>query len=507
MNREKRRTAFRRLLMAFVFGGTASGAMLGSESASGQLRTGREGQREFYRDEGVRTASTRSGTPAQVPKQVQKSPQDVAKAPTRMKPKPQVVSQIPRDSEWDPDQKVLRNDAQPSSVMVLSDDDATVASHTEAEYVAPSVACNDCGTLDGACGCDSVPHVNIRFPFPFARVLSRVSARVEAATFWGSDPGLPGLVRTAAVGTAGSSDLFGGSIPMDEAVQGYRAEVGWLLGNDPCSSIQLRFFDANTQSQNFNSSQSNATSVVRPYFDPVANLQESISILEGGVSTGALNAQATSNVFGGDLLLRQWLHRNACDQLDLLIGFQTASLSDSIAIDSTTTSLGSADTLFLQDRFDSNNRFYGATLGLSQTYRGPRWSLSGMFKLGLGNMERYVGIDGFQEITVGPPPISSSENAGLLARGTNIGTYHSDTFIVSPEVNVTLSYRLSRNWEATLGYSYLGLPKVLRAADQISPNLATNLSNPLVGPALPAFSAVESDFSLHSLNYGLQFRY
>jgi hypothetical protein len=61
--------------------------------------------------------------------------------------------------------------------------------------------------------------------------------------------------------------------------------------------------------------------------------------------------------------------------------------------------------------------------------------------------------------------------------------------------------------EATVGYNYLCLPKVARASDQIDPQLAANLSNPLVGAARPSFNFVESNYALHSLNYGLQFRY
>ena len=130
-----------------------------------------------------------------------------------------------------------------------------------------------------------------------------------------------------------------------------------------------------------------------------------------------------------------------------------------------------------------------------------------MFKLGLGNMNRYVGIDGDQRITVGSPPVTSVSDQGLLARATNNGMYQFDTFVVSPEANVTLGYRLTRRLEATVGYNYLLLPKVARADDQIDPNSASNLSDPLTGAARPLFQFTETNLGLHSLNYGLQYRY
>jgi hypothetical protein len=126
--------------------------------------------------------------------------------------------------------------------------------------------------------------------------------------------------------------------------------------------------------------------------------------------------------------------------------------------------------------------------------------------LGLGNLERNVTISGFQSISV-PGTSPSISDQGLLARSTNNGVYQSNTFVISPEVNVTLGYRLTKNLDATVGYGYLGLPKVVRAADQIDPQMASNLSNPLTGAARPSFTLKEDDFSLHSLSYGLQYRY
>jgi hypothetical protein len=147
-------------------------------------------------------------------------------------------------------------------------------------------------------------------------------------------------------------------------------------------------------------------------------------------------------------------------------------------------------------------------LGLSGALQDRRWNLSGMVKLGLGNMETFVGIDGSQRTNViGPPNTVAESNNGLLARATNRGSYTNDTFVISPEVNVSLGYRITRRLDATLGYTYLGLPKVARVADQLDPDLSSNPSDPLVGPARPSFELRESNFSLHSLSYGLQYRF
>jgi Putative beta barrel porin-7 (BBP7) len=123
-------------------------------------------------------------------------------------------------------------------------------------------------------------------------------------------------------------------------------------------------------------------------------------------------------------------------------------------------------------------------------------------------MERSVSINGSSTITVpGNPGSTSSTNEGLLARNTNSGNYVQNAFVVSPETNLTLGYRFSPRLEATIGYSYLMLPKVARVGDQLDPQLAANLSNPPTGASTPSFTLNESNYALHSLNYGLQWRY
>ncbi len=497
MQRNQRRLAFCRLLSTLAFGGVCGGSCVMTEQAYGQLRTGREGAREFYQETPVPKAS-RSKSPTA---STQSPPADSGVVLASCTACAQGVAHSHGRPLRSPEPDVVVSEYQEDA----GTSEGYAVDPTYAPTYAPDDGCDACGCMDGGCDCYRMPHLNIRLAFPFAHAFQRLTARMEAATFYGTDANIPGLVRTADVGVAGSSDLFGGTVPMESTSQGFRGEVGWQCRNDVCSGIQVRFFDAGSNSLIFDSVQTNNTSVVRPYFDPNTNQQESISILQPGVSTGSILAHATSTVYGGDLLLQQNIHRSHYGSMDFLAGYQTACLSESISLDSTTVS---GSVLRLQDRFDTNNRFNAGVIGISGITRSPNWSLSGMFKLGLGNMDRYVGIAGFQEITVAPPPVSSSVFEGLLARSTNSGMYNNNnTFIVSPEVNVTLGYRLTRNLEFSLGYNYLGLPKVARAADQIDPQLASNLNNPLTGPTRPSFTFTESNFALHSLNYGLQFRY
>ena len=356
----------------------------------------------------------------------------------------------------------------------------------------PTYACGD-----GECG-PGYPTMNIEIAFQPLFGMDRFSARVEAATFWGSSQGVPSLVRSDEIGVPGSVDYFGGTQDWNQSVQGIRGEFGWRFGAVMCDTLQFRFFDAGAQSLTFDSPVSGVPSIVRPYQTPVPLAQSAVSVKEPGISNGAVLAHGTSDIYGGDLLFRRIWSQSCDTKTEWLAGYQQARLNDSIDVHSTTFPIGTTNRLELRDQFRTNNAFHGAALGVSRMVTSPRWSLQGMFKLGLGNMERTVTISGFQRVNDAVPTTN-----GLLARGTNNGLYQTNTFVVSPEANVTLGYRLTHNLEATVGYNYLGLPKVARAGEQI--DTVSNLDN--VNPARPAFSLQESNYSLHSLNYGLQYRY
>ncbi len=377
-------------------------------------------------------------------------------------------------------------------------------------------ACEPCTN-----GCESIGMVQP--PHVVGSLLRRMQLRIEAATFWPDGQNLPQLVTTrrpandpatdGLIGRTDTTDLFGGSEVLGESTQGLRGELGTYFNDCKSHGILLRFFYLGSNSLSYNSTPTSEPVVTRPFFSTANNAQSTIAINYPNSTSGSLNANISSDVYGGDILFRRLILRDCAGRLEFLAGYQTARLADSLRIDSTTTALTNtpapAGTISqLSDHFATTNRFNGMALGLNGILRERCWSLSGLVKLGFGNMERSVAIDGSSTITVPGNPGSTSTTAnGLLARNTNAGNYVMNTFIVSPETNVTLGYRLTRRLEATVGYSYLGLPKVARVADQLDPQLASNLSNPPTGASTPSFSLRESNYSLHSLDYGLQWRY
>lgn len=373
--------------------------------------------------------------------------------------------------------------------------------------------------------CMSGPETGLLIYTPpiVGNMLCRMQLRIEAATYWPNGQNLPQLVTTrrpandpatdGLIGRNDTTNLFGGSRVLDDATQGLRGDLGTYFDASKSHGVLLRFFYVGSNSLSYNSTPTSEPVVVRPFFSTANNAQSTIAVNYPNSTSGSLNANISSDVYGGDILFRKLILKDCAGRIEFLAGYQNARLAEDLSINSTTTALTNtpapAGTVSqLSDQFQAINRFNGMALGFNGILRERNWSLSGMVKLGLGNMERNVTINGSSTITVpGNPGSTSTTSNGLLARSTNDGNYIENTFVVTPETNLTFGYRLTPRLEATVGYNYLSLPKVARVADQLDPNLASNLSNPPTGASTPGFSLRESNYALHSLDYGLQWRY
>jgi hypothetical protein len=350
--------------------------------------------------------------------------------------------------------------------------------------------------------------------------------RAEAALFWENNPILPALVTTGPQSdgqdTAGRFDrpnttfLFGGARSDDSKANtdsntGFRFTIGtWW---DACQDrgVMVRLYDAGTFSTVFRASDTTNSVLARPFFNVGVNPNTEATNLIAfpNVATGNIQVTVNSEVYGGDLLLRKRLFEDCFGRYDILAGYQHARIEELLEVTSTTTQLvngqATGPRLDIRDQFETSNRFHGGTLGLRHSGQFLCWSLETMFKLGFGNLQRIVEIEGSRTTTVGNN--SFTEAQGLLARNSNSGRFVDETFVVSPEFNLTLGYLVTRDLNITFGYSILSLPKVARASDQIDPARQSNLTNPLTGTLAPVFNLAEHNFELSSLNLGLQWRY
>jgi hypothetical protein len=134
-------------------------------------------------------------------------------------------------------------------------------------------------------------------------------------------------------------------------------------------------------------------------------------------------------------------------------------------------------------------------------------------KLAFGNNHSEVVIDG-QTVTATPVAGGGVQQtvtpAGLLAQQqSNIGTFESDQFAVSPELGIMVAREICPNLRATVGYSFIYWSQVARPGDQIDTRLNLSQLAPggLVGVARPIFPWVTTDVWAQGLSFGLDYRF
>lgn len=287
--------------------------------------------------------------------------------------------------------------------------------------------------------------------------------------------------------------LFGDQVGGD-LQQGARVRLGYWFDTCKPFAVEGSYFFLAKRTDRFSTNSDVFPGIFRPFRD--SSGFENIQIVASpGISRGAVSVEAPTKLNGWDLNARCpiWCDEGCAGSVNvnLLGGFRAVRLQDGLYI----TEFGQndpnpprpivANRIFrVDDRFDTDNRFYGAQIGLqTQFARGP-WSLDLRTLVAIGNMKQVLTISG-QTITVDPGVAPQSVAGGLLALpGLNIGRFERNRFAVVPEIGLTLGYQVTDNLRVTAGYNFLFLSSVLRPGDQIDRTLNA--------ARIPGFGGVET---------------
>jgi hypothetical protein len=167
--------------------------------------------------------------------------------------------------------------------------------------------------------------------------------------------------------------------------------------------------------------------------------------------------------------------------------------------------------VFVQDRFQTANHFYGGQIGAAYERRWGRVSLDARASVALGATHQVLEIDGFQtRFLPGQQPMTF--RGGLLAAGPNIGTFTRDRFSVVPEVTVNLGYWVTPRLKAYVGYNFLFWSNVIRPGDQIDRVVdLTFVPNappvPFSGQFRPQPLFKQSDLWVTGVQFGAEWRW
>jgi hypothetical protein len=233
---------------------------------------------------------------------------------------------------------------------------------------------------------------------------------------------------------------------------------------------------------------------------------------------------------GADLNFRfNWLQftdpcRRLHWNLDSFFGAKYMGLDEGLSITENITVLPGQDPdlpppgtqFFVQDRFNTRNRFIGGNMGLIGELRMGRVFLELHTGLALGMNRQTVVIGGNTQVTLASGIVSPLLTGGLLAQPTNIGNYNRNQFSYISEFGLKLGFQVTDHFRLYAGYDLMYWSNVVRPGQQIDYNVnASQLPSvdPTTGQPLPytingtrrpAFDYKTSDLWISGFNAGLQ---
>jgi hypothetical protein len=328
-----------------------------------------------------------------------------------------------------------------------------------------------------------------------------------------TSPASTPLAQAGVLGQPGTSVLFGDQEMNQGLHAGARISFGTWFGCCEEYGVEFSYFILGENTQNFTDSSMGNPILARPFFNTTTGAEDSHIIAYPNVANGTFTSTSTENFNGAEALFRRALVRGCDGRVDLVLGYRFARLTDGLLIaDAATSSGGSGSiapagtTISTLDIFNTRNDFNGGDVGFATEWRRGRWGLETLLKLGIGDTQTQVVINGATGVTSNGS--TSVATGGLLALPSNIGTHDSNQFSVMPELGLTLTCDVTEHLRARVGYTLLYWSNVARPGDQIDLNVDTNqFPPPIATGEKPAFVLHTSDFWAQGVNLGLDYRF
>jgi hypothetical protein len=164
----------------------------------------------------------------------------------------------------------------------------------------------------------------------------------------------------------------------------------------------------------------------------------------------------------------------------------------------------------IDDGFITTNKFNGIDFAWGSRVTRNFWTLDTKFRLGIGNTRQKVGMSGQTTIVDESNGTTENFNVGILAVASNSGIFEQDQFSVLPEFNLTVGYQLTDHLKATLGYTGIYWSNVVRPGQHIPTMANPDLFAPPIdsaGDPRPLFKWDTTDYWVHGISYGLEYRW
>jgi len=311
--------------------------------------------------------------------------------------------------------------------------------------------------------------------------------------------------------------------------QGTRLTTGLWIDSGHQFALEGGYFvmaNQNTVRTAVSGGQPGAPILAVPFFDFDTATENTFLVASPGLFAGSAVLSLTTRLQGAEIQGAFQAIAGKNLHVEILAGFRFLDLTENLSYATASTGLSGTNTglvLNTADTFGMQNLFYGWQVGARADYRLGNFEISASAKLALGDMLQTATLNGltltnFFNAPPGGPftsvPPQSFPGAGVFVQPSNVGRISRDRIAIVPEVNVTLSYQITKNLWAFAGYDFLYINKVLRPGNQIDRgiNASETLQNAVAGNAIvpgsqPALTLQNSDFWAQGAHLGLEFCY
>jgi len=312
-------------------------------------------------------------------------------------------------------------------------------------------------------------------------------ASVELLLLFRDGDLIPALVTTSPAGTAGAvagrlpaaTTLAGGQNEFQDLTAGGRLTIGTWLDSHRNRSLVLRGWAATESDFSFSDREGvngNRILAVPTTVGGTSNasLVAFPNTAENFGRFGSVGLSGSSNVFGGDISVRQFWTGGLGTVYDVLYGYQFMRMQEDLHMQTSSTrtqdpfpdAIGT--TLSTSDSFDARNEFHGGQFGLAGRYREGNWSFDWLGKVGFGQVSRRAERRGSSVISTNTPP-ANIDNTGLLVTEDNRGVFSSSTFGWVPEFDVSIGWHKYPRFDVTFGYNIIAMTDAVRLSGMMDP--------------------------------------
>lgn len=330
--------------------------------------------------------------------------------------------------------------------------------------------------------------------------------RHEALLWFVQDRDMIPLVTVSSPGTdpeIGLGDTqvaFGNQIEGDLSL-GYRGDIGMYVSDNVGIGGRLWIMEDNGDSY-FNSGDGSAMSIGRPFYDDIANVNNSLliaSTIPGQDFTGSISINSEVSLMAAEAYARLNFSCSKSCQLDFIGGYSYFQVDDMLSAVSSTQDATAINSF--NDLFETENRFNGGQIGFEAIVKRGRWFARSLTKVHLGNMDQTVRISGGSSQDFGPNVVTADN--GFLSTVDTQGTYENEEFTFIPEMNFKLGYRFRDHIEMSAGYTFIYFDNTALVGDVIDDTLNPAGFFQSTAASRPGFEFSDSSLWVQGLDLGI----